>query len=232
MNDLRQTTMDTTPMSATQPQSHFNWPRALGSIGLSVVINAVCPYLIYRALAPHYPANDVTPLLVSTVFPMIGLVIGIVRQRMVDVISIISLVEIGISILVTLAAADVRLALIARALQGTLTGVFFLVTALVNRPLFYYVARQFVAASAPRIVAGFQDANRRDEGRTFRRITAFWGVAVIFGSVINLALALTVSPADYLLYSPIFGIGTNVVMIAWTIRTARKRFEGGGVNAP
>ncbi len=223
MNDLRHTTMNAPVQS--QMRSSFSWPRALGSIGLSIVINAVCPYLIYRALAPHYPPSDVTPLLVSTVFPLIGLVLGAVRQRMVDVISIISLVEIGISILVTLVAADVRLALIARALQGTLTGVFFLLTVAVNRPLFYYFARQFVAANSPAVLAGFEDANRRDGLRTFRKLTVVWGFAVILGSAGNLALALNVSPANYLLYSPLLGIGTNVVMIAWTIRTARKRFE-------
>ena len=221
MNDIRHTTMDAP--AAVQPR--FGWLRALGSIGLSLVINAVCPYLIYRALAPHYPPNDVTPLLVSTVFPLLGLVLGAVRQRMVDTIAIISLVEIAISIVVTIAAQDVRLALIARALQGTLTGLIFMLTAAINRPLLYYVARQFVAANSPAIVAGFEERNRLDGWRTFRQLTVFWGITVIFASVANLGLALTVSPANYLLYSPIVGIGTNVVMIAWTIRTARRRFE-------
>ena len=224
MNELRNTTMDA-PMSAAAPQ-HFSWLRALGSIGLSLIINAVCPYLIFRALEPHYPPNDVTPLLVSTVFPLIGLVLGAVRQRMVDTIAIISLVEIGISVVVTIVAADVRLALIARALQGTLTGLFFIFTAVINRPLLYYVARQFVAANSPKIVAGFEERNRLDGTRTFRKLTVWWGFTVIFASVANLALALTVSPANFLLYSPVISIGTNVVMIAWTIRTARRRFEG------
>ena len=223
MSDLRQATMSNAP---EMPNANFNWPRAFGSIAFSVVINAVCPYLIYRALAPHYPANSVTPLLVSTVFPLFGLAIGISRQRMVDVISIISLVEIAISVAVTLVAADVRLALIARALQGTLTGVFFLLTVPVNRPLLYYFARQFMRASPPVVFAGFEERVRRDGLKTFRQLTVLWGLAVMLASVGNLALALTVSPADYLLYSPILGIGTNVVMIGWTVRTARKRFEG------
>jgi hypothetical protein len=226
MTDIRHTTMDTPAPAAAR--SRFSWRRALGSIGLSLIINAVCPYLIYRAFAPHYPPNDVTPLLVSTVFPLLGLVLGAARQRMVDTIAIVSLVEIAISVVVTLVAQDVRLALIARALQGTLTGLFFIFTTLVNRPLLYYVARQFVAANSPKLVAGFEEANRRDGRHTFRQLTVFWGLTVIFASLANLALALTVSPANYLLYSPVIGIGTNVVMIAWTIRTARRRFEGQG----
>jgi hypothetical protein len=228
MPDLRQSTIDMTAAPAAPP--HFSWLRALGSIGFSLVINAVCPYLIYRALAPHYPPNDVTPLLVSTVFPLLGLVLGAVRQRMVDTIAIISLVEIAISVVVTIVAQDVRLSLIARALQGTLTGVFFIFTAVISRPLLYYVARQFVAANSPKIVAGFEERNRLDGTRTFRKLTVFWGITVIFASVANLVLALTVSPANYLLYSPVVSIGTNVVMIAWTIRTARRRFEGQGSN--
>lgn len=205
------------------PNSRFNWPRAVGAIILSVVVNAVCPYLIYRVLEPRYPAGSLVPLLASTVFPLFGLVLGAVRRRMLDAIALISLVEIAIGIAVTVAARDIRLALLARALQGTLTGLFVVATAAVGRPLLFYVARQFVMASSPQAASGFAAAQARDGGTTFRRLTVAWGIGTILVSVVNILLAATIAPADYLLASPILSIATNAILIAWTIRYASRR---------
>jgi len=221
MSDLRHAS----PTTEVPPAGNFSWPRAVRSIAISIVLNAVCPYLIYRSLVPFYPAGDLTPLLASTVFPLFGLVFGAIRARMLDTIALISLVEIAISIAVTLVARDIRLALIARALQGTLTGLFFLLTAGINRPLFYYVARQFVAANSPQAMEGFKLAQARDGGRTFKRLTVAWGLVTILVSVVNVVLAATVSPANYLLISPILGIGTNVILIAITVRYSSSRLR-------
>ncbi|MBV9046079.1 MAG: hypothetical protein JO167_00585 [Alphaproteobacteria bacterium] len=214
-----------TDIPATTASGTFNRARAFRSIAISIAINAVCPYLIYRYLEPRYPAGSLTPLLASTVFPLLGLVFGAIRQRTLDMIALISLVEIVISIVVTMASSDIRFALIARALQGTLTGVFFLFTVLIRRPLFYYVARQFVAGSSPAAVAPFDEAQARDGGRTFRNLTMLWGVGTILISFVNLWLAQNATPANYLLIAPILGIGCNVAMVAWTIGYATRRFR-------
>jgi hypothetical protein len=210
--------------AAANARSGFNRARAFRSIGFSIVVNAVLPYLAYRLLEPRFPHASITPLLVSTVFPLFGLVFAMARKRTVDAIAIISLVEISISIVVTLVASDIRLALVGRALQGTLTGLFFLATIPIGHPIIYYFARQFAAASTPEVAAGFAEAHRRDEGRTFRRLTALWGVATILVSVVHVWLATTVAPATYLFAAPIVGIGTNLVLVWWTIRYSTRRF--------
>ena len=211
--------------AAAQPEpGGFSLARTLAAVAISIVVNAVLPFVIYRTLAPHYPSDSLAPLLASTVFPLVALGIGLLRRR-ADTIAIISLVEIAISIVVTLIAADVRLALIARALQGTLTGLFFLATTWVKRPLLYYVARQFVTANSPAVIHGFDECNRIDRGRTFARLTVVWAVGTIIVSLVNLALAERADPATYLLVAPIFGIACNVAMIAFTIRYASTRFR-------
>lgn len=210
-----------TPQPVTEPG--FRVAGMLRSIGGSIVINAVFPYIIYRVLEPQFPPHSLTPLLASTVFPFLGLTIGLVRKKTVDAIAIISLVEITISIIVTLVASSVTLALVARALQGTLTGVFFIGTALAGKPIIYYIARQFAATNNPARLEGFERANQLDGGRTFRQMTTLWGVAGILISFINIALALNVKPADYLLIAPIIGIGSNVILIGWTIRFSMTR---------
>jgi hypothetical protein len=223
MTDIPPTAVD------LPPGQGFDRSRAFRSIGLSIFVNAVCPYLIYRYLEPQYPAGNLTPLLASTVFPLLGLVFGLVRSRTADVVAIISLVEIAISIAVVLVASNITLALVARALQGTLTGVFFIATALIGRPLMYYAARQFVAVSGPVVLAGFERANALDRLRTFRNLTILWGVVAIVVSVANVWLATHVSPATYLFVAPILGIGSNMIMAVWTIRHSTRslaRFRG------
>jgi hypothetical protein len=195
------------------------------AVAASIFVNAVVPYLTYRALEPLYPPGSLTPLLAATIFPFLALSFGLFRKRSVDAVAVISLVEITVTILVTVAASDVRLALIARALQGTLTGLFFLATIVIRRPLLYYVARQFVAANAPTIVSGFDASNQLDRGQTFSRLTGVWGVGTILISVLNLWIAQNAQPETYLLLAPTIGIGGNVAMIAFTIRYASTRFR-------
>src|SRR5581483_4438805 len=110
MTDIPPTAADIEPPATAQG---FNRAQAFRSIGFSIVVNAVLPYIIYRVLEPHYPKDSVMPLLISTVFPLFGLAFGMARRRTLDIVAVISLVEITISILVTLVARDVRLALIA-----------------------------------------------------------------------------------------------------------------------
>jgi hypothetical protein len=207
------------------PKSGFSRAQAFRSIGLSIVVNAVFPYFIYRYLEPKFPYGSLTPLVVSTAFPLLGLMLGLTRRRTVDYIAVISLVEISIGIVVTLVASSVRLALVARALQGTLTGLFYLATISIDHPIIYYIARQFVAASTPEVVARFESAHQLDQGHTFRLVTAVWGIATILVSFVNVGLATTVAPPTYLFAAPLVGIGSNIVLIVWTIRYSSRRFR-------
>lgn len=220
MTDIPPTATELAP--PVSPRGGYSAARTFRSIAISIVINAVFPYLIYRGLAPRFPEGSLTPLLASTIFPFLALLVGFLRRR-ADAVAIISLVEITISIIVTLVASNVEYALIARALQGTLTGVFFLMTIAVGRPLLYYIARQFIAAGSPAILAGFTVANERDGKRTFKRLTGLWGIGTILVSGANLWLATHVAPANYLLIAPILGVGSNVLMIVITIRYASSR---------
>ena len=68
--------------------------QAFRSIGFSVVVNAVLPYLAYRLLEPRFPHASITPLLISTAFPLFGLVFAAARKSAADAIAIISLIEV------------------------------------------------------------------------------------------------------------------------------------------
>ena len=195
----------------------------LRNVGLSLVINAAIPYAIYRLTAPHYPAESVVPLLYATVVPALWLAFNTIKNRSVDAIAIIAICETVATVAVTLLAKNVGYALIARALQGTVVGMVFAFTAMIGKPVMYYIARQFSVGSDPMRAWGFDRAYELDKGRTFAIATYVWAVGMIAVSLVSATLAATLEHATYLLVAPIIGIGANIALIGWTVRFSMRR---------
>jgi len=213
-------------MTAISPPSAPQGPdraQMFRNIGLSLVINAAVPYLIYRLAAPHYPHDSVTPLLFSTVVPAVWLAYGLIRKRTVDAIAIIAICEVTVTIAVTLLASSVGWALIARASQGALVGLVFAGSVLIGRPIIYYIARQFAVGMDPARAEGFDRAHTLDKGRTFSIATLVWSAGLIVLSAIQVVLAIRLAPANYLLVAPILSVTGNIVLMVWTIRFSVRR---------
>lgn len=205
------------------PTERFNQAQAIRQIALSLVLNAIVPFAVYRTLQGEFAEGSIMPLLAATLVPAVVIAVGFAVRRSLDAIAAIALGSLLITLVVTIVAADVRFALIARALQGTLTGAFFLSTLLIRRPLLGLIARQFVSVASPYVREKFEMADARDRGRTFHRLTLWWGLLIVGRSLVNLWMAQTLDPATYLLASPILGIGTTAIMVIFTIHYATRR---------
>jgi hypothetical protein len=205
------------------PQANFNRVQAFRSTAGSLVVNGLFPYLLYRFLAPHYPSESVTPLLYAMIFPIAGFFVGLVRKRTLDAIAVIALAGIVIHLTVTVLSKDMTTALVLRALQGAVIGLCFVASALIGRPLLYYIARQVVTANAPERRARFDAVTEIDKGRTFLVATLVWGIGLMISSAIHVVLALRLPHATFLLVSPVTGLVVNGALLIWSIRfiTAR-----------
>jgi hypothetical protein len=210
---------------ASAPARHFDRRTALRSIGLSLTINALCPFLVYRVLEPHFPPGSVMPLLYATVFPIFGLVLSLVRKRAADAIAILAMAGLAIHIVVTLIAPTVGIALVIRSLDGTLIGLAFVISALVGRPIILLVARQVVAGGSPEQTASLKGVIENDGQRVFFTITMVWGGGLIAMSVVHVLMALEMAPADFLLASPVVGVATILALIAWSGRYVATRMR-------
>jgi hypothetical protein len=204
----------------------FDRRGALKMIGLSLTINALCPFVLYRALQSHFPANSVVPLLYATIFPVFGVMLGIVRKRTVDVIAIIAMAALAVHIAVTLVARDVGVALIAISLDGAIIGLALIVSALIGHPLILIVAKQVASGGSPERAAPLNRMVENDGRRTFITITLAWGLGMVATSGLHVLLALKLPPADFLLVSPIIGVITIVALLAWTGRFLMARTRG------
>jgi hypothetical protein len=203
----------------------FNPLHALRSIGASLFVNGVCPYLLYRVLQPHYPAGSVAPLLYASLFPLLGLVLGHIRTRTVDFIALFALFEISWNIVTALLASNVHWAIILRSSEGFVVAAFFLVFTLIGHPPIFYISRQFVVGADPVRRQIFAAVNAADGGRTFFLASLAWVAGIAVQTSLNLTLALTVTPANYLLFAQILNTSINVLLIVWTIRFTSRRLE-------
>jgi hypothetical protein len=203
----------------------FNPLHALRSVGQSILINGVCPYLLYRVLQPHYPDGSVVPLVYASIFPLVGLLLGLIRTRTVDFIAVLALFEISYNIVTALAASNVHWAIILRASEGFIVSGAFLVFTLIGHPPIRYIARQFAAGSDPVRRREFAAADAADKGRTFFIASMVWVVGILLQTSLNVGLAFTVTPANYLLFAQFLNVAVNVSMVVWTIRFTSRRLE-------
>jgi len=236
LSDMQAEQRDYPRMVEASPDTHvlptvgeggapFNPLHALRSVGASLFINGVCPYLLYRVLQSHYPAGSVTPLIFASLFPLLGLVLGLIRTRTVDFIALFALFEISYNIVTALVASNVHWAIQLRASEGFFVAAFFLGATCGGYPPIFYVSRQFVAGADPVRRKQFAAADAADKGRTFTLASLAWVGAILIQASLNLTLALTVTPANYLLFAQFLNIIVNVLMAVWTIRFTRRRLE-------
>lgn len=200
------------PEAPATPRSDIR--AALRALLVSLFVNALCPFLLYRYLEPRYPAGSIVPLLYASAFPVFGFLLGLARTRRADAIAILSLAGIGLHIAVTLIAKNVGIALVARSLDGLLIGLALIVSTAIGRPIILYVARQAAGAAAPG--SRLEAVVEREGVRPFSVVTAVWGICLMAMSGVHAALALFLAPADFLLASPILGVATNLTLMAWT----------------
>lgn len=201
----------------------FDAKTAMRSVGLSIFVNGVLPFALYKILAPHFPAGSVVPLLYASAFPLLGLTFGFIRTRVVDAIAIFALFGIVYSVATMLLAGEVRLALILGSTQGFLIAGVFFVSALIRRPILFFMVRQFVAGNDLERRARFAAVDEADGGRTFFTATMVWAVGIAALGAMALGLALTLAPATYLLVNNIVNTAVNVILLVWTDRFVRGR---------
>ena len=201
----------------------FDPKAAMRSVGISIFVNGVLPFLLYKILAPHFPSGSVMPLLYASIFPVIGLAVGFIRTRVIDAIAIFALFGIVYSVATLFLAGEVRLALVLGSTQGFLIAGVFLASALMRRPIMFFMVRQFVAGNSVERRSRFAAVDKADGGRTFFVATMVWSAGIALLGLIALGFALTLPPATYLLVNNIVNTAVNVILLVWTVRFVRLR---------
>jgi len=212
------------PLTQNTNAHRARLPKAMRALAASLFINALCPYALYRFLEPRFVPDSLVPLALSGLFPVLGLTVGFVRQRALDIIGLFALVEVGVAIVTTMMAHSAASALLGRTLQNSVLSAIFFISVLLGRPIMLYVARQFVTGNNAGYRARFdQIANRPDTRHVYKVMTLVWAITLLGKNLVGIPLALSLSTRQFLVAAPAFNYGADIVIVWWSMRYGYSR---------
>ena len=198
----------------------------LRSVTKIVIVDIAAPLAAYNVLRSA-GLTTVTALLLSGVFPALGVTIGAIRHRRLDVVGAVVLAGIAVGTVLGLVSHSARLVLVEGSVPTAVFGVACLGSLWARHPLMFSFAREF---TGPDTAKG-QEMTRlwQYEGyrRVFRVITAVWGVAFLIEAALRVVIVYHTSAGTALAISKVTPFLFAAIMSAWTVAYGAYRKKKG-----
>jgi hypothetical protein len=183
----------------------------------TILLDVAIPLAMFFALTA-YGAPTLFALVVAGLSPAVNNLRVWVKSRRLEPVGMIVLGFMVIGTVTSLITGSVFLALIK---ESFLTGAFGLIClgslVIAERPLLFYVNRQFVAGDDPARVAWWNSLWQLQGFRRAQRlVTAVWGIVYLIEAVVRIGLALVLTPAEVVLVSHVMAFGVLILLILWT----------------
>jgi hypothetical protein len=193
-----------------------------------VIFDIAAPLVAYKWLRSA-GLTAVNALLLSGVFPAIGVAISAIRHRRLDVVGALVLAGILVGTALGLVSHSARLLLV----EGSLPTVVFGVACLgslwwAQRPLIYSFFLELIGPDTARgrnMILFWEHAGFR---RDVRVVTAVWGSAFLIEAALRVVIVYNTSTGTALAISKVTPFAFIGVLSVWTIAYStyrRKRFE-------
>ena len=187
-------------MNSNQPSGRNR--NRFQALAMPVVFDIAGPLVAYQLLRSA-GQSAVSALVLSGVFPALGVLAGLVRHRRVDVPGILVLAGIAVGTILGLLSGNARLVLLEGSVPTAMLGLFCLASLWSSRPLIYRFALEFMGADTPKgrdfaalwRYPGFRHA--------FRLFTVVWGVTYLAEAVARVVIVETTSTATALTVSKV-----------------------------
>ena len=195
--------------------------RLIGqNLGGSLVLNGAAPFAAYQVLSAR-GVPVVRALVMTSVFPIAGLLVGFVRSRRADAIGVISLVLIAVGIAGSMNFGP-RFYLVRVSFGTSAFGLLCLASLLYRRPLMFYLGRQVATGNEPARAAYYDSLWQHLRFRHVQRVvTATWGIGYVLEAGVRILVAVTLPIGVVLLVEPIIGYAVLGLLLLWTIRYTR-----------
>jgi hypothetical protein len=228
-------TPGSSPDEATEPaevSSAANRGRFL-PLAKIAVFDIAGPLVAYSLLRSG-GLTTVAALVLSGIFPALGVALGMARDRRVDVVGILVLLGIAVGTGLGLATGNARLVLLEGSVPTAVFGVVCLGSIWTRRPLMYRFAVEFIGPETPK-GRDFADRWRYPDFRhAFKVTTAVWGVSFLAEAPARIVIVESTSTGTALGISKVMPYAVAGVLIAWNVtygRRARRRGEARGAEA-
>lgn len=189
----------------------------------SLFLDVALPLVTYYVLTGQ-GMGTVLALVLSGLWPLLSIVVTVIRRRRLEAFGLFILVCILIGAATSLLFHDARFVLLKdSAFTGTI-GLFFLATMFARRPIMFYFGQKFGTDGSPEALArwdGYWTGNA-----VFRHgqqtMTVVWGLAFVAEALVRVALAFVVPLSIMVAISNIMPFVVVAALIFWTIGYARR----------
>jgi intracellular septation protein A len=197
-----------------EPAGGFSFTQMLPTL----VFDVAMPILAFNVLT-RCGLSTLWALLAGGLFPAINNLRVWAKSRRLEPLGIIIMIFLVIGTATSLISGSVFFALIKDSFLTATFGLICLGSLLAERPLMFYIIRQFVAGNDPVRVEWWNSLWRYPDFRAAQRlVTAVWGIAYLVEALLRVGFALFLPPAQVVAISPVMAFGMMVLLSAWTRR--------------
>jgi len=161
--------------------------------------------------------GTVAALIISGTFPALGIAIGALVDRRLDIIGVVVLAGLVVGTVAGLISNNARLYLVEGAVPSLVFALACLGTLRASKPLIYRFAVELLGPDTPKgrdVIGAWQYPGFR---RAFRVITAAWGVAYLIEVAARLMVVETTSTGIALLFSKLVPYAFALGLSLWTL---------------
>jgi hypothetical protein len=192
----------------------------LRSIAMIAIFDIGGPLLAYHLLQSN-GVGPVPALVLSGVFPAIGVIIGIIRHRRVDAVGVLVLAGIVVGAVLGLVSHNPKLVLDEGSVSTGVFGLICLGSLATDKPMMYRFALEFMGPDTER-GREFADLRQYKEfRRAFVVITVVWGTAYLVEAAVRVLIVQETSAGTALAVSKVLPYAVAAVLIAWTVGYGR-----------
>jgi hypothetical protein len=214
------------------------WRNVAGHVAVralfrSILINMAAPAILYRLTAPHFAANSLLPLAISSIPPILWMAYGVIKLRAIDFLGLFAIENAAVSVTALLLAHTERGALIGRSMQNVVLAAIFLASLAFAKPLVFHMSRQLSTGNDPAKRESFDLAASSPKAMSaYRVMTWGWIAALLVKAAGSYFLATHVPTQNFLLISPLWDLVSDSLLVAWTIFYGRARLGSPSDEAP
>ncbi|HTI13005.1 MAG TPA: hypothetical protein VL461_00340 [Dictyobacter sp.] len=190
-----------------------------GTMLQAIVINIVCPYMAYSILTNHLPPLEA--ILLVTLFPIVGIGNGLIRQRLLDPLAIAALIIIGCIIITSYIITNPLISHILHyALPIGSLGLVMLITQLLPYPTFLLIDRYYHTHSEPETATQYK--NYWYEHQSYRHminvLNASWGGVQLITALLIAVSSMIISSIFYLQLIPFIACIPYIILLIWSVQ--------------
>jgi hypothetical protein len=209
-------------MTTSSTQAPTRGSKHLGQLAMIAVFDIAGPLVLYQLLRSN-GQSTVSALILSGIFPAVGIAINLVRRRKIDAIGILVLAGIIVGTVLGVLTHNAKLVLMEGSVGTVVFGLGCLFSLWTSRPLIYRFALEFIGENTK---LGRQfTANLANPGfrRSFVIMTVVWGVAYLVEAVIRVVVVEVTSISTALTVSKFMPYVVAALLIIWTNRYGQAR---------